>query len=139
MAHAVLADRLTAVTTADDPLSQRIEALRARREEARISVARLAAAAGLSSQSWYDTLKGERPVETVQAFEEALETLIANPDDIDIEPSEVVKVSSPGNLIEIEMTGDFGVRVVARADASNSDQLEALVTRIMRDLRGPKD
>lgn len=44
---------------------------------------------------------------------------------------------APG-LIEFELTGNFGVRVVARAHAGNSAELEEAVERIVDHMRRPQ-
>jgi len=40
------------------------------------------------------------------------------------------------NLIEFEVTGDFGVRVVVKGPVENAAELEASVARLIRDMKG---
>lgn len=48
-------------------------------------------------------------------------------------------VSTEQGLIEFEVTGDFGVRVVARAPVENAAELEASVGRLIRDIRRDRE
>lgn len=42
-------------------------------------------------------------------------------------------------LIEFEVTGDFGVRVVVKGPIENAAELEESVARLIKDIRGGKD
>ena len=41
----------------------------------------------------------------------------------------------PPGLMEFEVTGDFGVRVVVKGPVSDAAALEAAVARLVRDIR----
>ena len=41
----------------------------------------------------------------------------------------------PSGLMEFEVTGDFGVRVVVKGPVSDAAELEAAVARLVRDIR----
>lgn len=44
-------------------------------------------------------------------------------------------LSTPGGLMEFEVTGDFGVRVIVKGPVENAAELEASVARLIRDIR----
>jgi DNA-binding XRE family transcriptional regulator len=43
------------------------------------------------------------------------------------------------HLIEFEVTGDFGVRVVVKGPVDNAAELEASVARLIRDMKSDRD
>jgi DNA-binding XRE family transcriptional regulator len=45
----------------------------------------------------------------------------------------------PPHLIEFEVTGDFGVRVVVKGPVENAAELEASVARLIRDMKSDRD
>lgn len=138
-----VAERLAVMTDPELTISERFAALDARREEYGYSIDRLSRAAGYkSSQTWYDLRDGKRPASTMTRFEKAFDWLIAkDPDDpLDWSPlaqdQPVAAASTQEGLMEIEVTGDFGVRVIVRAPVSNADELERAAAKIIRDIRG---
>lgn len=136
METALATGKMSGMTQPDD-MDQRLAALDRRRRGAkpRITIERLLKAAGYKGiQTWYSTLAGESPIETVERFEQALDDLIAHPDDVAEEPTHVT--STPEGLMEFEVTGDFGVRVVVRGPVSNAEELERAAAKIIRDIRG---
>jgi len=44
-------------------------------------------------------------------------------------------VSTEEGLVEFEVTGDFGVRVVVKGPVKDADAIEASVVRLIRDMR----
>lgn len=46
-----------------------------------------------------------------------------------------VVLSTEQGLMEFEVTGDFGVRVVVKGPVANAEELEASVARLIRDIR----
>lgn len=137
MEMALTTERLTGVTDTD-PLQARVEALVEQRDRHEISVDRLTRAANFSHQTWYNLVNGKGARSTrernLESFERALADLIAHPEDIAEEPTHVV--STPEGLIEFEVTGDFGVRVIVRGPVGNADELERAAAKIIRDIRG---
>jgi hypothetical protein len=134
-----LATGTLAAVTDTDPLQARIDALEAEVERhPEITKERLARAAGVSYQTWRNVVTGKsRKVATIESFEAALRDLVEHPEDIAEEPTHAV--SSPEGLMEFEVTGDFGVRVVVRGPVGNADELEAAAAKILRDMRAPRD
>lgn len=138
MATPALTARLSDMAR-DNSEQARFRRLDEARQAHQISIDRLSKAARYkSNQNWYDLRDGKRPIETLLRFEEALQTLIENPGDIEEEPSRVLKSTGEG-LIEVELTGDFGVRIVARASVNNAEQLEAFTASVLRDLRARRE
>lgn len=134
------AGTLTDVTDID-PLQHRIDALTQELDRhPEITIDRLAKAAGFSYQTWRNMVTGKsrRPA-TLEHFEQALEDLVAHPDDIEEEPTHVVSSPQPSELIELEVTGDFGVRIVVRAPVANADELERFAAKIIRDIRAGQE
>lgn len=138
MATALLAERLTSMT--QDPTRERFDALNQRREELGVSVERLSRRADYkSTQTWRNLRNsGGLPLSTLARFEKALDWIEEHAD----EPEEAVPLvveSAPAQLIELEVTGDFGVRVVVRAPVANADELERFAAKIIRDIRAGQD
>lgn len=138
MATEALADTLSGMAR-DNSEQARFRRLDEARQAHQISIERISKAAGYkSNQNWYDVRDGKRPVETLIRFEQALQTLVENPGDIADEPATVLRSTSEG-LIEVELTGDFGVRIVVRGSVNNAEQLEEFTSRVLRDLRGSRE
>jgi hypothetical protein len=130
-----------AVMSTPDPMEKRLAELDQRRRSARprITIERLLRAAGYKGvQTWYDVLANKSPIETVEAFEVALDDLINHPDDIADEPTHVV-APSPEDLMKVEITGDFGVNVVVSAPIRDKEALQDFVRDLMRDLRTKRE
>lgn len=139
MESTVLADRLAAMTDPRPTISERFAALDRRREEDGVSIDRLSKAAGFKSiQSWYDVRDGKRPEATLAKFERALEYIEEHAEHAAVVESQVAPSTTEG-LIEFEVTGDFGVRVVVRGPVSNAEELERAAAKIIRDIRGAQE
>jgi hypothetical protein len=114
-------------------LRPRINELNRRREEIGVSVERLSRQAGYKSeQTWRDLRNGTRPLATLEKFESALDWIEEHAH----EPETTPVTSSPEGLIEFEVTGDFGVRVIVRGPVANAEELERAAAKIIRDIRG---
>lgn len=118
------------------PLQARIDALDLHRQELGVTVERLCARAGLTAQSWRDMRNGKRGEKTVEKFERALAWIEEHADDQLADDSTTAQSPSPSSLMEFEVTGDFGVRVVVRGPVGNAEELERAAAQIIRDIRG---
>jgi transcriptional regulator with XRE-family HTH domain len=108
--------------------------LRARRERIGWDVKRLAAEAGVHRTTLAALEAGEGSRGTTRAKVE--NALTAAEKEMGL--SELPESSMPtiqAGLVEFEITGDFGVRVVARGPVENHELLAADVARIIRDIR----
>ena len=93
----------------------------------------LATVAGASRSLLYRVLRDEEGVreESYRVFENALDRIErehghGGPDAV---------LSTEQGLIEFEVTGDFGVRVVVKGPIENAVELERSVARLIRDIR----
>lgn len=93
----------------------------------------LAAVAGASRSLLYRVLRDDDGVreESYRLFERTLDRIEhehghGGPD---------VVASTEQGLIEFEVSGDFGVRVVVKGPIENAAQLEEQVARLIRDIR----
>jgi transcriptional regulator with XRE-family HTH domain len=109
------------------------ERFRERRIHLNLTQSELAEEAGIKS---YETVaaveKGKGSPSSRRRMDEALTRLEAEVG-VQQEP-EVAKVDQP-HLIEFEVTGDFGVRVVVKGPVENAAELEASVARLIRDMK----
>jgi hypothetical protein len=136
MAKTDFADTLTVVNDQEQKISDRLAALAARREEMGVPIGRLAKQAGYkTSQSWYDLMAKDRPVTTLEKFERALDYIEEHAH----EAEQVAATSTPEGMMEFEVTGDFGVRVIVRGPVSNADELERAAAKILRDMRAGRE
>lgn len=90
-------------------------------------------AGGVSRKTIYRAMADDESVtdKTYQRLEGALSRVEADagygsPDAV---------LSTEQGLIEVDVTGDFGVRIVVKAPVENADELEAMVARLIRDIR----
>lgn len=112
---------------------------RDRRVHLNLTQAELAAEAGLKS---YETVgaveKGEGSAGSRRRIEAALVRL-ENESGV---PSRGVAQDQPDvngmQMMEFEVTGDFGVRVVVKGPVDNAAELEASVVRLIRDMRSSR-
>lgn len=117
-------------------LQERLEDLEDERARLKIPVARLAKAAGYGPQNWYDTLKGKRPIETVERFEEALRTLRDNPADIPDEPRHLVVGAAAEHMVEVELRGVLGIeQVFVRAPVGEPGAIKRAVEEAAEAIR----
>ena len=107
--------------------------MRARRERIGWDVKRLATEAGVHRTTLAALEAGEGTRGTTRAKVEKALTDAEHEMGISGMPTESTSIQ-PG-LIEFEITGDFGVRVVARGPIANHEVLAADVARIIRDIR----
>jgi transcriptional regulator with XRE-family HTH domain len=114
-----------------------------RMEALTMTVADLAREAGeqgrdMSRKTVYRAFAGEPEVtdRTYKRLENALTRL--EQDSGEGSPDAIL--STEQGLIEFEVTGDFGVRVVVKGPIENAAELEKSVARLIRDIRDtPKD
>lgn len=127
----------TLVRMTDEETETRGEAIKRRMEALGMGPSDLAEEAGLSRGQVYRLFKDEPNVreQSYTAAERALDRIEfehghnGGPDAI---------VSTEHGLIEFEVTGDFGVRVVVKGPIESASELEESVARLIKDIRrGP--
>ena len=109
--------------------------LRARRERIGWDVTRLASEAGVHRTTLTALEAGEGSRGTTRAKVERALTEAEKEMGLSEMPAEATPHTIQPGLIEFEITGDFGVRVVARGPVENHELLAADVARIIRDIR----
>lgn len=108
------------------------EKFRERREHLNLTQEQLAKEAGIKS---YETIgaveKGKGSVPSRRKIADALTRLEAEGG------TRALAAEQPPQpqLIEFEVTGDFGVRVVVKGPVENAAELEASVARLIRDMK----
>lgn len=129
MPRSALAERLGAVTTTD-PRGKLVER---RMQDLGMGPTELAKEASVSRALVYRVIGDRDGVSenSYQRIEKALDRLEAEfgpggPD---------AMLSTEQGLVEFEVTGDFGVRVVVKGPVSDANELEAAVARLVRDIR----
>jgi hypothetical protein len=134
MSETTRAATLTPVGTDDETRGQ---AIGRRMRAIGMNPMDLAGEAGRNRSLLYRVLKDEANVrdDSYRAFELALDRIErehghGGPDAV---------LSTEQGLIEFEVTGDFGVRVVVKGPIENAAELEASVARLIRDIRETKD
>lgn len=114
--------------------AKRGELIEDRRLHLQVPKRRLAELADISPGTMYAAIAGTASEGTYDDLEDVLDTLEANPDEIERNP--VAIQSTDEGLIEFELTGVYGVeRVVVRGPVANAEELEHAAARIIRDLR----
>lgn len=112
---------------------------RERRMKLNLTQAELAAEAGIKS---YETVgaveRGEGSPTSRRRIDDALTRLEAEVGIHAPAPVEQPPAGQP-HLIEFEVTGDFGVRVVVKGPVENAAELEASVARLIRDMKSDRD
>lgn len=131
-AHSVAVDEDSANGHLEDVTTQaRGAELRRRRETAGMTLVDLAGETGLARQ----TIARAEDGQGSRATYRQLETWFNRFD-------EETGANAPGasaGLIEFEVTGDFGVRVVVRGPIGSAEELERSVARIVRNIRSSDD
>jgi len=110
------------------------EQLRARRKALGMDVAPLAKELGVNRQ----TLSA---IEEGQGYrQKTLSKILSGLDRLEAEAGIVKPATRPmeAGMIEFEVSGDFGVKVVVRGPVSDAQALEASVTRIIHNIRMEK-
>jgi transcriptional regulator with XRE-family HTH domain len=110
------------------------EQLRARREALGMDVAPLAKELGVNRQ----TLTA---IENGQGYrQKTLSKILNGLDRLEAEAGITKPATRPmeAGMIEFEVSGDFGVKVVVRGPVSDAQALEASVTRIIHNIRTEK-
>lgn len=106
---------------------------RERRERLNLTQEQLAVEAGIKS---YETVgaveKGKGSVSSRRRIADALARLEAEGG---TEAPGVPDEPSPLHLMEVEVTGDFGVRVVVKGPVDDSAELEEFVLRLVRGMK----
>lgn len=132
MPAALLAETLTPVVETNGEES-RGQAIKRRMEALGMGPADLAKEADLSRGAVYRVIADEDGVQnkTYSACERALDRVEyelghGGPDAV---------LSTEQGLIEFEVTGDFGVRVVVKGPMENALELEESVARLIRNIR----
>lgn len=143
MESTVTAERISVVPDID-PVQDRIDALveELERHQPPITLERLAAAAGLSYQTWRNLLTRKKVRDgTLERFEQALADLVAHPEDVAEEPAHIV-LSERTDLIEIDLdiSGDFGVHATAvvKGPVSNPDAVAEAAAKILEKIRSQR-
>lgn len=133
MAPTALAERLHSVTTDDDVPETRGQAIERRMLRLGLTQTALAEESGVERTTVGKALADNVKVQprTYARIETALDRLehevgYGGPD---------VVLSTEHGLMEFEVTGDFGVRVVVKGPVANAEELEASVARLIRDIR----
>lgn len=136
MSTALSTVRMTPMTDPDLTISERFTLLDQRRLEMGVTVERLSARAGYKTdQTWRDLRNGKRPLSTLEKFEAALDWIEEHPGEaLATQPEQ--PLSAADDLIEVELEGNFGVRVVVRAHAGNSEAMKEFAREIIREMRG---
>lgn len=101
-------------------------ALRRRREAEGITAAELERETGIARQTIARAEKGQASNATYRQLEAWF-------DHYDLET--LPRTPAAGGLVEYEVSGDFGVRVVVRGPIADAEALENSVTRIIRNIR----
>lgn len=94
----------------------------------------LARKAKMSVETYYRVLDGTAGDKSYRKVEEALREHASHPADADLQPAALVR-SETGEFLEVEIVGDFGVRVTARAPITHPAELERFAARLVRDIR----
>lgn len=117
----------------DDETETRGGAIKRRMEALGMGAGDLAQEAGISRGQVYRVFRDENNLreQSYTACERALERI--EHEHGHGAPEAVI--STERGLIEFEVTGDFGVRVVVKGPIENADELEASVARLIRDIR----
>lgn len=136
MPAAALAERLTPMTT-DEPAETRGKAIRRRMSSLGLNTTGLAIEAKLDRGTVGRAMKDtpttqEATYDRIEATLDRLEHELGHggPDAV---------LSTEQGLIEFEVTGDFGVRVVVKGPIENAAELEESVARLIRDIRNSGD
>lgn len=119
------ASKKTHLRDADD--EARGAAIREQREVADMTLVQLAEETGLSRQTIARAEGGHASKSTFRTLESFFETEISG-------PPEGAAAASTG-LIEFEVEGDGGYRVVVRGPIANAEDLERSVARIVETIR----
>jgi transcriptional regulator with XRE-family HTH domain len=130
MAMSALTGRITVAGV--DPIGDEVSA---RRLAIGMSVSALAKRAGVDRGSLSKLEEGGVVRDTTEAA--VLQALAEIEHEFGIDPT--AKPERPGpHLIEFEVTGDFGVRVVVKGPVENAAELEASVARLIRDMKSDR-
>ena len=105
----------------------------ARRTAIGMSVSALAKRAGVDRGSLAALEEGRSVRDTTVAA--VIRTLSDLEHEMGMDEPDPSRRAEP-NLIEFEVTGDFGVRVVVKGPVENAAELEASVARLIRDMKG---
>lgn len=107
---------------------------RARRAAIGISVSALAKRAGVDRGSLANLEAGHDVRDTTTAAVERTLAELEHELGIDV-PSQVAPAAAEPHMMEFEVSGDFGVRVVVKGPVENAAELEASVARLIRAMR----
>lgn len=118
----------------DDEKLRRGQAIEAERVELGIPKARLARMAKMSTETYYRVVDGTAGDTSYTKVEEALRDHAEAPDDAESQPAALVRTEG-GDFLEVEIVGDFGVRITARAPINHPSELERFAARLVRDIR----
>lgn len=113
---------------------------RDRRIHLNLTQSELAKEAGIKS---YETVgaveRGEGSPVSRRRLDEALTRLEEEAGVRNREDDATTTEQAAPHMIEFEVTGDFGVRVVVKGPVENAAELEESVARLIRDMKGNRD
>lgn len=113
--------------------------IKQRRERLTFDRIQLAQEAGVSVDTLRDLEEGTTRTPRGSTVAKIVQALDRLEDEAGLNTPPAVSELPPAGTVEFEITGDFGVRIVARAPVSDSEALEKAVARLVRDIRERRD
>lgn len=107
-------------------LEERGARIRDRMDALGLGLSDLGELAGVARNSVFNATQGRASEKTYRRVEAALAAAEGSPEAV---------VATPAGLVELEVAGDVGVRVIVKGPVENIDELQAQVAKIIANIR----